>query len=112
MRAPGADYEDGAPVPKPLALPVEADDTSFLVDRCIDYISGARGRSSHTCRSCGPHPPFIAPEPYNAMYDPLDVPGFMRRATPDDEAASIPGSRINYRAARSARLPTRRSCAG
>ncbi len=41
VRAPGPDYEDGAPVPKPLALPVEADDTSFLVDRCIDYIRSA-----------------------------------------------------------------------
>ena len=37
-----------------------------------------------------PHPPFIAPEPYNAMYDPLSVPGFARRDTPDEEAAQHP----------------------
>jgi len=90
VRAPGPDYENGAPVPKPLALPVEADDTSFLVDRCIDYIRGAQGPFVAHLSILRPHPPFIAPEPYNAMYDPQDVPGFVRRATPDDEAAQHP----------------------
>ena len=26
-----------------------------------------------------PHPPFVAPEPYNRMYDPVTVPGFARQ---------------------------------
>jgi arylsulfatase A-like enzyme len=90
VRAPGPDYEDGAPVPRPLALPVEADDTSFLVDRCIDHIRGAGRPFVAHLSILRPHPPFIAPEPYNAMYDPTDVPGFVRRATPDDEAAQHP----------------------
>jgi arylsulfatase A-like enzyme len=90
VRGPGPDYEDGAPVPKPLALPVEADDTSFLVDRCIDYIRGAKGPFVAHLSILRPHPPFIAPEPYNAMYDPASVPGFARKASPDDEAAQHP----------------------
>ncbi len=90
VRAAGADYEDGAPVPKPLALPAEVDDTSFLVDRCIDYIRGAKGPFVAHLSILRPHPPFIAPEPYNAMYDPRDVPGFVRRATPDEEGAQHP----------------------
>ncbi|HEV2170877.1 MAG TPA: sulfatase-like hydrolase/transferase, partial [Candidatus Binatus sp.] len=37
-----------------------------------------------------PHPPFVAPEPYNAMYDPAAVPGFTRLATPEEEARQHP----------------------
>ena len=90
MRASGPDYEDGAPVPKPLAYPPDADDTSFLVDRCIDYIRDAKGSFVAHLSILRPHPPFIAPEPYNAMYDPMSMPGFVRRETPDDEAAQHP----------------------
>jgi arylsulfatase A-like enzyme len=89
-RASGPDYEDGAPVPKPLAYPVEVDDTSFLVYRCIDYIRDAKSPFVAHLSILRPHPPFIAPEPYNAMYDPMSVPGFARRGTPDDEAAQHP----------------------
>lgn len=90
QRASGADYEDGAAVPKPLAYPVEADDTSFLVDRCIDYMRDAKGPFIAHLSILRPHPPFIAPEPYNAMYDPLAVPGFARKATPEEEGAQHP----------------------
>ena len=90
MRGAGPDYEDGAPVPKPLALPLQADDTSFLVDRCIDYIRAAKDPFVAHLSILRPHPPFIAPEPYNALYDPGAVPGFTRRATPDEEAAQHP----------------------
>jgi len=37
-----------------------------------------------------PHPPFIAPEPYNAMYHPDEVPVFQRASTPESEAESHP----------------------
>lgn len=102
-RAGGPDYEDGAAVPKPLAYPAEADDTNFLVDRCIDYIQGAEGPFVAHLSILRPHPPFIAPEPYNAMYDPLAVPGFARLKTPEDEAVQHPWlrhqlSRRQYRA--------------
>lgn len=89
-RAEGPDYEDGAPVPRPLGYPAEADDTNFLVDRCIDYIREATGPFVAHLSILRPHPPFVAPEPYNAMYDPITVPGFERLATPEDEAAQHP----------------------
>ncbi|MCF8469909.1 MAG: sulfatase-like hydrolase/transferase, partial [Parvibaculum sp.] len=41
-RAPGPDYEDGALVPRPLVYPKEADDTAFLTNRLMDYISAAK----------------------------------------------------------------------
>ena len=90
LRADGPDFEDGAKVPKPLAYPAEADDTNFLVDRCIDYMRDAKGPFVAHLSILRPHPPFIAPEPYNAMYDPMGVSGFSRLATPDAEAAQHP----------------------
>ncbi len=89
-RADGPDYEDGAPVPKPLGYPAEVDDTNFLVDRCIDYIRDATGPFVAHLSILRPHPPFIAPEPYNAMYDPPSLPGFARLATPKEEAVQHP----------------------
>jgi arylsulfatase A-like enzyme len=89
-RAAGPDYEDGAPCPKPLKYPAEVDDTAFLANQVIDYINDATGPFVAHLSLLRPHPPFVAPEPYNAMYDPASVPGFMRRATPSDEAAQHP----------------------
>lgn len=37
-----------------------------------------------------PHPPYLAPEPYNDMFDPADVPPVLRHETPDEEAAVHP----------------------
>lgn len=37
-----------------------------------------------------PHPPFIVPEPFNAMYDPADGPAFRRHADWEAEAAAHP----------------------
>jgi arylsulfatase A-like enzyme len=89
-RGAGPDYESGAAVPKPLAYPAEVDDTNFLVDRCIDYIRDAKGPFIAHLSILRPHPPFIAPEPYNAMYDPVAVPGFSRLQTPAEEAVQHP----------------------
>ncbi len=89
-RREGPDYEDGAAVPKPLGYPAAADDTNFLVDRCIDYIRDAEGPFVAHLSILRPHPPFIAPEPYNALYDPTTVPGFARLQTPEAEAAQHP----------------------
>jgi arylsulfatase A-like enzyme len=89
-RANGPEYEDGAAVPKPLAYPANVDDTNFLVDRCIDYIRDAQGPFIAHLSILRPHPPFVAPEPYNALYDPMDVSGFTRLAKPGNEAIQHP----------------------
>lgn len=89
-RASGPDYEDGAPHPKPLLYPQAEDDTAFLVNRLIDYIAAQREPFVAHLSLLRPHPPFVAPEPYNAMHDPTSVPGFTRCATPDDEGRQHP----------------------
>jgi arylsulfatase A-like enzyme len=89
-RAEGQDYEDGAAHPRPLKYPAEYDDTAFLISQTIEYIRTASGPFVAHLSLLRPHPPFVAPEPYNALYDPALVPGFSRRATPDDEAGQHP----------------------
>lgn len=90
MREDGPDYEDGAAHPKPLIYPQTDDDTSFLVNRLIDYIDSTDKPFVAHASFLRPHPPFVAPEPYNAMYDPAEVPGFKRHDTPTDEGEQHP----------------------
>jgi arylsulfatase A-like enzyme len=89
-REPGPEYEDGAPAPRPLAFPAEVDDVAFLTGQLIDYLKGAERPFIAHLSLLRPHPPFVAPAPYNAMYDPAAVPGFKRAASPADEAAQHP----------------------
>ncbi|MEQ8268348.1 MAG: alkaline phosphatase family protein [Parvibaculum sp.] len=89
-RAPGTEYEDGGAHPRPLIYPQEANDTSFLTDRLMSYIADATGPFVAHLSLLRPHPPFVASEPWNAMYDPEDVPGFKRKEKPDAEAAQHP----------------------
>ncbi len=90
LRAGGPDWEDGAAHPRPLALPAEVDDTAFLVGQLIDYLKTARDPFVAHLSILRPHPPFVAPEPYNALYDPAAVPGFKRKASPEVEAGQHP----------------------
>jgi arylsulfatase A-like enzyme len=91
MRAPGPDYEDGAPVPKPFAIPAEDNDTSWHVNRAIQYTADHAKRPWMLHLSLlRPHPPWIASEPWNALYDPAAVPGYLRRETRDAEGAQHP----------------------
>ena len=65
--------------------------TAFLTDEVIKYLSVRRGEPWFVHLSfLSPHPPFIAPEPYHAEYDPADVPLPVRAATPADEAKQHP----------------------
>lgn len=93
-REPGPDYEEGALTPRPLIYRAEDDDTAFLVNRLMDYMRHAKESASAPFVAhlslLRPHPPFVAPEPYAAMYDPLAVPGFTRHPTPDAEAMQHP----------------------
>jgi arylsulfatase A-like enzyme len=89
-RLPGPEYEDGATEPRPLAFPAELDDVAFLTGQLIDYLKGARGPFVAHLSLLRPHPPFVAPTPYNALYDPAAVPGFNRAASAADEAEQHP----------------------
>jgi arylsulfatase A-like enzyme len=89
-RRPGPDWEDGAAHPRPLAFPAELDDTAFLVGEAIDYMRAAKGPFALHLSLLRPHPPFVAPEPYNALYDPATVPAFNRRESAKIEGAQHP----------------------
>jgi arylsulfatase A-like enzyme len=89
-RAPGREYEDGAAVPRPLLYPAEIDDTRFLVDRAMDYMRQASGPFIAHLSILRPHPPFVAPQPYNRLYDPTTAPGFARKASAEEEARQHP----------------------
>ncbi len=53
----------------------EDSDTAFLTDRYLDYM-GRRGWDAVMAHLTyiRPHSPFVAPAPYNAMYDPSTLP--------------------------------------
>jgi len=89
-RESGPDWEDGAPAPKPLKFPAEVDDVAFLTGRLKDYLASAQGPFIAHLSLLRPHPPWVAPEPYNAMYDPAATPGFTRTASAAEEATQHP----------------------
>ncbi|MBL8574589.1 MAG: alkaline phosphatase family protein [Hyphomicrobiaceae bacterium] len=59
-----------------------ADETqaAYLVDEAIRWHSEQRGPWFCHLSLLSPHPPWIAPEPWHSMYDPLDGPDFIRPA--------------------------------
>jgi arylsulfatase A-like enzyme len=89
-RAPGPEWEDGAPAPRPLAFPVEVDDVAFLTGQLIDYLKAAKAPFAAHLSLLRPHPPFVAPEPYNTAYDPRAIPGFRRAASAAEEGRQHP----------------------
>ncbi|MGH8722002.1 MAG: alkaline phosphatase family protein, partial [Burkholderiales bacterium] len=81
---------DGSARPKPLYR-AEDSDSAFLAERVIDYLD-RQGETPWFVHAVflRPHPPLIAPEPYNGLYALDDVPPPRRLATVEDEAAQHP----------------------
>ncbi|HVO01275.1 MAG TPA: alkaline phosphatase family protein [Candidatus Cybelea sp.] len=76
---------------RPTLFRAEDSDTNFMADLVIDWLTGRRGQNWFLhCVFLRPHPPVVAPEPYNALYDPASVPFPARRPTPEAEAAQHP----------------------
>jgi len=66
-------------------------DTAYLTDRLIDDLPARkRGGWFAMVTYIRPHPPLVAPAPYNKMYCPDDLPLPRRMATPDAEEAVHP----------------------
>ena len=67
-------------------------DTAFMTDRVIDHLSAEDGAKPWFLHLSllRPHPPFIAPHPYNALYHPDDVPDFRRADSPEAEGRQHP----------------------
>ena len=76
---------------QPSLVPEEFSDTAFFTERALEYLHGARNKPWFLHLGYyRPHPPFIAPEPWNSMYDPADSPEPVRAASAEEEAAQHP----------------------
>lgn len=91
----GPEWEQGGPVPAPLAIPAEHHDTAFMVDQVIEHLARHGDRPFFVHLSLlRPHPPWVAPEPYNTLYDPASLPGFTRAESAEREAEQHPWLRF------------------
>lgn len=86
-KKPATEFEEGGRTAAPLAVPKELHDTYFMVDRTVEYIE----KQSDTpwivhLSLLRPHPPWVAPEPYNALYPPETLMDFNRQTDRDTEA--------------------------
>jgi arylsulfatase A-like enzyme len=75
----------------PAPFPAEESDTAFFTEEALAYLR-FQGRNPWFLHLgyWRPHPPFIAPAPYHAMYDPADVPAPARAETAEAEARQHP----------------------
>ena len=75
----------------PPIYPAEHSDTAFLTDRALDWLTGFDDQPWFMLLCyLRPHPPLIAPEPYNGIVHPADVPLPRRAATSAEEARQHP----------------------
>ena len=66
-------------------------ETTFIADAALRYLSVRQEQDWFVhLVFLRPHPPIIAPEPYNRMYDPMTVPIPQRAPSPAAEAAQHP----------------------
>ena len=89
-KAEQPEYEEGGPEPAPLALPRKHNDTWFMTDSVIDYIEKQQESWIVHLSLLRPHPPWIAPAPYNSMYPPKDLMNFERQPDIQKEARQHP----------------------
>jgi arylsulfatase A-like enzyme len=75
----------------PSRIPAELSDTRWFTERGLAYLRG-RGNKPWFLHLgyYRPHPIFVAPAPYNAMYDPADMVPPVRGASREAEAAQHP----------------------
>jgi arylsulfatase A-like enzyme len=86
----GEDAEPGA-TDRPSRLPADLSDTAYFTDRALAYLKGKGDQPWFLHLGYWrPHPPFIAPAPYHAMYQPADMPALKRRETWQQEAEQHP----------------------
>ena len=86
----GEDAVPGA-TDRPSRIPAEHTDTAYFTDRALTYLKGVGSKPWFLHLGYyRPHPPFIAPAPYNTMFRPEDMPAPVRRADWRDEAHQHP----------------------
>jgi arylsulfatase A-like enzyme len=69
----------------------ELSDTAWATECALSYLKGVAGQPWFLHLGYyRPHPPFIAPAPYNTLYDPAEVPAPVRAASPEAEGKQHP----------------------
>ncbi|RKK05555.1 DUF4976 domain-containing protein [Pseudoroseomonas wenyumeiae] len=86
----GEDSVPGA-TQRPSRIPAELSDTAYFTERALTYLKG-KGEKPWFLHLgyWRPHPPFIAPAPFNTMYDPAEMPKLVRGPTWQEEAKQHP----------------------
>ncbi len=86
----GEDAMPGA-TDRPSRLPAHLSDSAYFTERALTYLKGKGDKPWFLHLGYyRPHPPFVAPSPYHAMYRPADMPKPVRAPTPAAEAAQHP----------------------
>lgn len=79
------------PTYAPARYRAEHSDTAFVTDAALDYLAAQRDRPWFLHLAfLRPHPPWIAPEPYNRLYEPSPAPPFRRAANATSESGVHP----------------------
>lgn len=82
----GEDSVPGA-TDRPSRVPAELSDSAYFTDRALTYLKGKGDQPWFLHLGYyRPHPPFVAPAPYHAMYRPCDMPAPVRAPTVEEEA--------------------------
>jgi len=104
--------EVGTSTPGPTFAPTryraEDSETRFLTDAALAHLRDCPEGWFLHLSYLRPHPPFIAPEPYNAMYDPAAVPPFRRAEDRKQESAQHPWLAYHLARSHAAPLPEQR----
>ncbi|MGI9389135.1 MAG: sulfatase-like hydrolase/transferase [Boseongicola sp.] len=83
-------YRPTGPNPSdPAFYSAEDSDTAFLTDRVLEDLENRTEGWFATVTYVRPHPPFVAPTPYNKMYDPAKVPSALSFADNSESHAFL-----------------------
>jgi len=75
----------------PSRVPEEFSDSAYFTEKALEYLRGTRNKPWFLHLGYyRPHPPYIAPDPWNAMYDPADSPEPIRADTAEKEGEQHP----------------------
>lgn len=81
----------GSPIRSPARYSAAHSDTAFLTDRTLETWEGLNEQNAFSLVTyIRPHPPLVAPAPYNTMFDPADIPEPCRGLSSEKLAASHP----------------------
>jgi arylsulfatase A-like enzyme len=76
--------------PSALKIGSEDHETGYMVNQCIDWITQQQGDWVTHLSIFRPHPPFVAPEPYNNLYNPDQLDPVHRQINWQTEASQHP----------------------